>query len=444
MQTPTPPLATARSPRRDAARSVLSTSHARAALAVHPADATVPAALRAGLAVALALVLGHLSPHPEMVGFAALGVLAAIYSRYEPYRRRASRLAIAGAMITGAILLGSLSAHLDWSPSARLVLVALAAGSATLIALVTRIGAPGPIMVIFAAGAAVAGSPSLADVGLRTLFALGGAAIAWLVCMSGYLVRPSAPAVLAVRRALAPPSYDAARVALARDVLADDASHRRTAPMAHELALVLAEHERSHNALPDAAARTEVCAALPPRRTLLATVRQEWASGELVVPVLRITVGSLAAALLAQALGWGHPAWAAIGAASTLQGRHLHTTTPRALQRAVGTAVGALLAWPLLEAGLSFWWVAAVVVVLQVVTEVIVMRQYALAMLTITPMALLMTSFGGPSGGQLALDRALTTALGALVGVVMTILVHDTWTLRRARQPRSDQRTHQA
>lgn len=431
MHTPTSPLPTMpRAPRRDAARSVLSTTHARAALAVLPADATVAAALRAGLAVALALVLGHLSPHPEMVGFAALGVLAAIYSRYEPYRRRASRLAIAGAMITAAILLGSLSAHLDWPMYARLVLVALAAGAASLIALATRIGAPGPIMVIFAAGAAVAGSPSLSEVGLRTAFALGGAAIAWLVCMAGYLVRPSAPAVLAVRRALAPASYDAARVALARDVLADDVSHRRTAPLARELALVLAEHERTHSALPD----VEASISLPPRRTLLATVREEWATGELVVPVLRITVASLAAATLAQALGWGHPAWAAIGAASTLQGRHVHTTTPRALQRAVGTAVGALLAWPLLEAGLSFWWVAGVVVALQVITEIIVMRQYALAMLTITPMALLMTSFGDPSGGQLALDRALTTALGALVGVIMTILVHDTWTLRRVRQ----------
>ena len=420
---PTPPPSAGG--RRHAVRSVMSTVHARAALAVHPADATVAAALRAGVAVGLALVLGHLSPHPEMVGFAALGVLTAIYSRYEPYRRRASRLALAGAMITAAIFLGSLCAHLDWPPYVRLLLVALVAGTASLIALASRIGAPGPIMVIFSAGAAVAGSPTLGDVGLRTAFALGGAAIAWLVCMAGYLVRPSAPAVLAVRRALAPADYDAARVALARDVLADDVSHRRTAPMARELALVLAEHAGDD-------------APLPPRRTLAATVREEWSSGELVVPVLRITVASLAAAFLAQALGWGHPAWAAIGAASTLQGRHIHTTTPRALQRALGTAVGALLAWPLLEAGLSFWWVAGAVVVLQVVTELIVMRQYALAMLTITPMALLMTSFGDPSGGQLALDRALTTALGALVGVIMTILVHDTWTLtpRSARASR--------
>lgn len=400
-------------------RSVLSAAHARAALAVHPADATVAAALRAGLAVGIALVLGHLSPHPEMVGFAALGVLTAIYSRYEPYRRRASRLALAGAMITTAILLGSLAAYLDWPQYLRLLLVAGVAGTASLISLTTRIGAPGPIMVIFAAGAAVAGAPTLDEVGLRTVFALGGAGIAWLVCMSGYLVRPSAPAVLAVRRALT--GHDAARIGLARDVLADDASHRRTAPMARELAVVLAEHDDGD-------------AALPPRRTLADTVREEWASGEFVVPVLRITVGALAAAFLAQALGWGHPSWAAIGAATTLQGRHIHTTTPRALQRAIGTAVGALLAWPLLEAGLSFWWVAGVVVVLQIVTEVIVMRQYALAMLTITPMALLMTSFGDPSGGQLAIDRALTTALGALVGVVMTVLVHDTWTLRRPRR----------
>ncbi|SDC40128.1 Fusaric acid resistance protein-like [Sanguibacter gelidistatuariae] len=424
-----------RGPRHHAVRSVLSPEHTRAALKIHPADATVAAALRAGLAVCLALTLGHLSPHPEMVGFASLGALTSIYGRYEPYRRRAAVLAIAGAMITLAILVASIGPHLGWSEYASLLVVGLLAGVASLVALALKFGPPGPIMVIFAAGAAVSGSPSLSDIGLRTAFAFGGAALAWLICMSGYLVRPSAPALLAVRRALAPATFDEARVALARDVLADDASHRRTAPMAHELARALAEHENNSRPVPSSATTTPpVSAALPARRTVRSAFRASRATGELTVPALRITVAAIAASFLAHALGWGHPSWAAIGAASTLQGSHIHTTTPRAIQRAVGTAVGALLAWPLLEADLSFWWIVAVVVALQVVTEVIVARQYALAMLTITPMALLMTSFGDHSGGQLALDRGLTTALGALVGVLLTILVHDTWTPRRPRR----------
>ena len=47
-------------------------------------------------------------------------------------------------------------------------------------------------------------------------------------------------------------------------------------------------------------------------------------------------------------------------------------------------------------------------------------RQYGLAMLTITPMALLMTTLGAGAGsGDLAVDRAWDTVLGALVAVVV-------------------------
>jgi hypothetical protein len=43
-------------------------------------------------------------------------------------------------------------------------------------------------------------------------------------------------------------------------------------------------------------------------------------------------------------------------------------------------------------------------------------------MLTITPMALLMTSLGGsPDPTTLVLDRAVDTAVGALVGVLVAV-----------------------
>ncbi|MEK8228334.1 FUSC family protein [Oerskovia sp. M15] len=89
-----------------------------------------------------------------------------------------------------------------------------------------------------------------------------------------------------------------------------------------------------------------------------------------------------------------------MGATATLQGTTAQHAVVRALQRALGTVAGALLAWPLLEAHLGFWATATLVVVLQVVTEFVVVRHYGLAMLTITPMALLMTSLGGSSDGS--------------------------------------------
>lgn len=93
------------------------------------------------------------------------------------------------------------------------------------------------------------------------------------------------------------------------------------------------------------------------------------------------------------------------------------------MQRAVGTLGGAALAFPLLAADLPFWAVAVLVIALQTATEVVVCRHYGAAMLTITPMALLMTSIGSVAADpmHLAADRILDTLVGALVGVLVAV-----------------------
>ncbi|WP_139123205.1 FUSC family protein, partial [Cellulosimicrobium cellulans] len=127
----------------------------------------------------------------------------------------------------------------------------------------------------------------------------------------------------------------------------------------------------------------------------------------------------------ASAVGLGHAAWATMGATAVLQGDSTRAAVVRGLQRGAGTVAGAVLAWPLLAAPLGFWGTAAVVVALQIVTEVVVARHYGLAMLTITPMALLMTSIAHPAvPAALALDRAAGTVIGAVVGVLAVVLVH--------------------
>jgi hypothetical protein len=157
----------------------------------------------------------------------------------------------------------------------------------------------------------------------------------------------------------------------------------------------------------------------PPLRDV---VRAGTAGGAALGPALTVGVAAALAGTAATAAGWGHPAWAVMGAAAALQGTHVRHTGVRALQRAAGTACGAALALPLLAAHLDFAVVAALVVVLQVVTELVVGRHYGAAMLTITPMALLMTSLGAPADpAGLALDRALDTAVGALVGVLVAV-----------------------
>ncbi|GII99764.1 fusaric acid resistance family protein [Sediminihabitans luteus] len=426
------PAARTRAATRDAAREILAPATLRAALHVTPADATVAAALRCGLAVALALVVAAATGHRDLAGFAALGALASVYGRYDPYRRRAVLLAVVGVVLVVGITLTGLTTALGAPVAVTLVVVAALAGSTTAFADMTRLGPPGATIVVFAAGAGMAGSPDLADVGRHALAAAVGVAIAWVVCTAGYLARPTAPARLAVRRA-----GDAARHALdggnvdraqatvahARRVLADDASHERTRPEALRLAAQVDVIEATLTPAGVQHGRWDAPAGLPARTTLRRQLALAARAGGWWQAPARVAAAALVAAGVAQVAGFGHPVWAAVGATATLQGvSHRHAAV-RGLQRAAGTCVGALLAWPLLELHLGFWAAIAVIVVLQVVTEMIVGRHYGVAMLTITPMALLMTSLAAPATGTLALDRALDTVIGALIGVVVLVVV---------------------
>lgn len=431
------PALPALAPVRAAAQDVLDPAHLRDALRVSPADATLAAALRCGAAVALAIAVPGLLGRPDLAAFAALGALTSLYGRYDPYRRRAALLATVGALMTGTIAAFTLLAVAGMPTLVTTAAVALLAAGATAFCLLVRTGPPGATIVVFAAGAGLAGSPVLDGLGPRVLAAASGALLAWLVCMAGALVRPTAPARLAVRRAadavaavvreaetlpaVVPEARTArAAVARAREVLADDASWRGARDAVPALARELDEIERALDAVAAPPAPPPVPVRVPLRSQAWSRARGPWR-----LATTRVGVAGLVAGGLAAVAGLGHAAWATMGSTAVLQGESARHAVVRALQRGAGTVAGALLAWPLLAAPLGFWGTAAVVVVLQTVTETIVGRHYGLAMLTITPMALLMTSLAHPADpAALALDRALDTVLGAVVGVLAVVLVH--------------------
>ncbi|WP_159794038.1 FUSC family protein [Puerhibacterium puerhi] len=424
------------------ARELLDPSVLRESLKVGRADAAVAPAVRVGLAGALALVGFGLVGHQELAGFAALGALTSLYGRFDTYRRRAALLGWVALLMSGAIGLFTLVTALRAPTPVTWVLMALLAGGMTAFVLLLRTGAPGATIVVFCAGAGVAGSPVLADVLPRTGAALAGAVLAWLICMAGAVFRPTAPARLAVRRAAEavrraqasglPQARAAAEgsIAAARGALADDASWRRTRPVALALAGELHDVERSlhgeHVVPHDAPDAAEAAAPLPPRQGLRATARVERHRPGWVLNTVRVTVAGVLASAASAAAGLGHAAWAVMGSTATLQGATARHMAVRALQRAAGTVVGALcVAWPLLAADLSFWQTAALVFVLQIATEVVIAVNYGLAQVLIAPMALLMTALGAPTDpSALAVDRALDTAIGALVGVVAVLLIH--------------------
>ena len=73
----------------------------------------------------------------------------------------------------------------------------------------------------------------------------------------------------------------------------------------------------------------------------------------------------------------------------------------------------------------SVWTLIAVLILLQVATEMVIGINYAFGQILVTPMALLMTHLAAPQGAgpAMAPERVLDTLLGAAVGIVIAVLL---------------------
>lgn len=140
---------------------------------------------------------------------------------------------------------------------------------------------------------------------------------------------------------------------------------------------------------------------------------------------VRALVACAVAGAVATAAGVGHPYWAMVAAVAPLTARTLSHQVLRSGHRVVGTSLGLLTAAPLLGLGLDPVPLVLVVGVLQIATELVVGANYGIAMLFITPMALLMGQLGAPrSATSLLFDRGVETAIGGVVAVGLVVLEH--------------------
>ena len=136
----------------------------------------------------------------------------------------------------------------------------------------------------------------------------------------------------------------------------------------------------------------------------------------------RNVAGCGLAGVLATALGIGHPYWAMVSAVVPLAHQDLRGQVVRGAQRVVGTAAGPALAAVLLAADLPGLALIAVIVVLQAGAEPWVGRNYAIALVAVTPLALLMVDLVSPSPiGTLLFDRGVETVIGVIVGVAVGV-----------------------
>ena len=134
----------------------------------------------------------------------------------------------------------------------------------------------------------------------------------------------------------------------------------------------------------------------------------------------RYTVAVAAAGSASAALGLGHGYWAMLAACAPLAAADAASGPKRAAHFILGTYAGVLLSFVLLQVPWTAVQLAVLLAVLQFSGEVYAVRHYGMAMVFLTPVALLMTGFTHRSDAwALTMDRALETTIGALVAVAV-------------------------
>ena len=146
---------------------------------------------------------------------------------------------------------------------------------------------------------------------------------------------------------------------------------------------------------------------------------------------VRYALAVVLAGGVATAAGIGHPYWAMVAAVAPLSAVGVTAQLVRAAHRALGTLLGLLTSAALLAPHLSPYATVLVVAGLQIVTELLVGRNYGLALLFVTPMALLMGQLAvARPPGELLFDRGVETVIGAAVGGA--IVLAEPWLRRRS------------
>lgn len=150
--------------------------------------------------------------------------------------------------------------------------------------------------------------------------------------------------------------------------------------------------------------------------------RRTPSSWDAVAQAVTVGIGALLAGLAGLALIGDHWYWAMVGAVAALGGAKLTARVIRGLQRLTGTLLGVLIAAGLLALDLPPLATIGVAVLCQVGAELYVGRNYGIAMLFVTPLALLMIQLVAPADpGMLLADRALDTLIGVAIGTAVAV-----------------------
>lgn len=128
--------------------------------------------------------------------------------------------------------------------------------------------------------------------------------------------------------------------------------------------------------------------------------------------------------------GSGYPHWAMAAAAVPLAGADLPSGVYRGLHRVVGTCLGLIIVavltlpgpwilFPVVEATAM----VMLIIVFQFTTELLMTRHYGLAMVSFTPVILLITQLAAPEEPHLLIsERGTETFIGAAIGIAVILV----------------------
>lgn len=143
--------------------------------------------------------------------------------------------------------------------------------------------------------------------------------------------------------------------------------------------------------------------------------------------------------LLAPTLSTGHSYWAMVAAVVPLVGHTTRHRVRRGIHRVLGTLTGIVLMAAIIAFQPPVWVLLVMVGLLQVCAELFIARNYFIAQIFVTPLALMGASIGTGLNTKLLYDRVLETVIGAVVGIAVVLLgsLFGTWYKRRTAHPGS-------
>ena len=141
--------------------------------------------------------------------------------------------------------------------------------------------------------------------------------------------------------------------------------------------------------------------------------------------VIGIFVGIALAVAMAMQLDRSY--WVPVSCLAVIQGASLRAVWNKQVHRILGTCFGLAFSWLLLTLPLDQWRFSVMMMVLAFMTEVLVVRHYALAVIFITPMTVFLAEgvhLGQGTPVALLRARLLDTVLGSLVGLIGGVCLH--------------------